>query len=85
MLNGQNPASTEPGAVHECGVSAHPWGCEGVPRLLLDRVGMFTSPVLLPGWLLGTLTVAGVVAAVERALTWRHHRVVDAETLWTSL
>ncbi|WFG45157.1 hypothetical protein [Pseudonocardia alni] len=46
---------------------------------------MFTSPVLLPGWLLGTLTVAGVVAAVERALTWRHHRVVDAETLWTSL
>lgn len=50
-----------------------------------DRVGMFTSPVLLSGWLLGTLTVAGVVAAVERALTWRHHRVVDAETLWTSL
>ena len=26
-----------------------------------------------------------LLAAVERALTWRHHRVVDAETLWTSL
>ena len=35
-----------------------------------DRVGTFTSPVLLPGWLLGTLTVAGVVAAVERAVTF---------------
>ncbi|WP_224386892.1 hypothetical protein [Pseudonocardia sp. ICBG1293] len=49
------------------------------------RFGTFTSPVLLPGWLLATLTVAGVVAAMERAITWRHHRVVDAETIWTSL
>ncbi|WP_226367821.1 hypothetical protein [Pseudonocardia sp. ICBG162] len=50
-----------------------------------DRFGTFTSPVILPGWLLGTLTVAGVVAAMERAVTWRHNRIVDAETIWTSL
>jgi hypothetical protein len=50
-----------------------------------ERFGTFTSPVDLPGWLGWTLTAAGVVAAVERAVTWRHNRVVDAETIWTSL
>lgn len=50
-----------------------------------DRFGTFTSPVHLPGWLSWTLTAAGVVAAVERAVTWRHNRVVDAENIWTSL
>ncbi|WP_226366424.1 hypothetical protein [Pseudonocardia sp. ICBG162] len=49
------------------------------------RFGTFTSPVTLPGWLNTGLLVAGVVAAAERALTWRRHRVVDAETIWTAL
>lgn len=68
-------------------VLAVPAGIEMVTSIpqVAERFGTFTSPVVLPGWLLGTLTVAGVVAAVERAVTWRYNRIVDAETIWTSL
>lgn len=33
---------------------------------------------------LPTLLLAGAVAAIERALTLRRNRVLDAETLWTN-
>lgn len=45
------------------------------------RVGTFTSPWDLPAWASTTLTVAGVVAAVERALTLRNHWLIDLDTL----
>lgn len=54
-----------------------------------DRIaevfGTFTSPVVLPTWLSIGLVFAGVLAAVDRALMLRRHRIVDAETLWTNL
>ncbi|MEV1291984.1 hypothetical protein [Pseudonocardia sp. NPDC049635] len=54
------------------------------PRVA-ELVGTFTSPVSLPGWLNTALLVAGALAAVERVLTLRRNRVLDAETMWTSL
>lgn len=39
--------------------------------------GVFISPVTLPGWANVTLTVAAVGAALERALTLRHHWLLD--------
>lgn len=53
--------------------------------LVADRVGTFTSPIRLPAWANTALLVAGVVAATERALTLRHHWLIDADTTWTSL
>ena len=50
--------------------------------LVADHVGTFTSPIVLPAWANTTLLVAGVLAAVERALTLRSHWLVDAETWW---
>ena len=50
-----------------------------------ERVGAFTSPIQLPAWLNVTVTVAGVLAAVERALTLRNHWLIDADTTWASL
>jgi len=47
-----------------------------------ERVGVFTSPVSLPPWLNTTLTVAGVLASLERALTLRNHWLLDVDTLW---
>jgi hypothetical protein len=49
-----------------------------------ERFGTFVSPVALPWWLSWSLIAAGVAAATERAITWRHNRIIDAETLWTS-
>ncbi|MEE1650768.1 hypothetical protein V1260_08170 [Brachybacterium sp. J144] len=49
-----------------------------------DRIGTFTSPISLPGWLNISLLIAGVLAATERALTLRNHWLIDAETTWTS-
>ncbi|OZM84120.1 hypothetical protein [Pseudonocardia sp. MH-G8] len=67
-------------------VLAVPEGLElltSIPQVA-GRFGTFTSPVDLPGWLSMTLMAAGIAAAVERAVTWRHNRIVDAETTWTS-
>lgn len=50
--------------------------------VVADHVGTFTSPITLPGWASATLFVAGVIAALERALTLRSHWLVDAETWW---
>lgn len=49
-----------------------------------ELIGSFTSPIQLPAWLNTTITLAGVTAAVERALMLRRHPVVDAETIWTA-
>lgn len=48
-----------------------------------ERVGTFTSPIQLPGWLNVSLLVAGALAATERALTLRNHWLIDADTTWT--
>lgn len=50
--------------------------------LVADRVGTFTSPIVLPGWANTTLFIAGILASLERALTLRSHWLVDAETWW---
>ena len=49
-----------------------------------ENVGTFTSPLQLPGWLATTVTIAGVVAALERALTLRNHWLIDLDTFWFS-
>lgn len=63
----------------------------GVPQLaeyvtradaVSELVGTFTSPVTLPAWANTGLLVAGVLAGIERALTMRHHWLVDLETTW---
>lgn len=45
-----------------------------------DRFPSFVSPVGLPAWANTTLTIAAALAGIERALTFRHHRLLDAET-----
>ena len=42
-----------------------------------DRVGTYTSPISLPGWLNATLLIAGTAASLERALTLRSHWLID--------
>lgn len=51
--------------------------------VVAERVGTFTSPIQLPAWANTTLIIAGVLAATERALTLRHHWLIDADTTWT--
>lgn len=41
------------------------------------RVGTFTSPVRLPGWLNGAVAVASLLASTERALRLRYSRLLD--------
>ena len=53
--------------------------------LVAERVGTFTSPIQLPAWLNTTLFIAGLLAAMERALTLRNHWLIDADTTWASL
>ncbi|MGJ9413681.1 hypothetical protein ACHAAC_13330 [Aeromicrobium sp. CF4.19] len=45
-----------------------------------DRFQPFRSPVSLPAWTNSVLTVTAGLAGIERALTFRHHRVLDVET-----
>lgn len=68
-------------------VLAVPAGLELLTGLdgVAERFGTFTNPIDLPTWLDRTTLVAGVLAAVERALTWKRHKVLDAETIWTSV
>lgn len=47
-----------------------------------ENIGTYESPISLPNWLNGTLFVAGIVAALERALTLRNHWLIDMETTW---
>ncbi|WP_051109556.1 hypothetical protein [Promicromonospora sukumoe] len=48
--------------------------------LWADRFPSFVSPVDLPARANAVLTVAAALAGVERALTFRHHRLLDVET-----
>ena len=48
--------------------------------LWADRFTPFVSPVNLPPWANTALTLAAGLAGIERALTFRHHRLLDAET-----
>ena len=56
----------------------------GVPAIA-ERFGTFVSPIGLPVWINTALLVAGICAAMERALTVRHNKIIDLETIWTSL
>ncbi len=47
-----------------------------------EVVGTVDSPVVLPAWVNSALVVAGVLAAVERALNLRNHWLLDADTGW---
>lgn len=47
-----------------------------------DILPVFDSPISLPAWANIALTVAGVLAGTERALTFRHNRLLDAEVGW---
>ncbi|MFT0846956.1 hypothetical protein VR010_04285 [Actinomycetaceae bacterium L2_0104] len=53
-------------------------------EFVAERVGSFTSPIKLPDWVNTTLLVAGIVAALERALTLRNHWLIDMDTTWWS-
>lgn len=48
--------------------------------LWADRFRSFDSPVSLPAWANTVLALAACLAGVERALTFRHHRLLDVET-----
>ena len=48
--------------------------------LWADRFSPFVSPIDLPAWANTVLTVTAGLAGIERALTFRHHRLLDAET-----
>jgi hypothetical protein len=48
--------------------------------LWADRFTPFASPVDLPTWANTALTITAGLAGTERALTFRHHRLLDAET-----
>lgn len=50
--------------------------------IIADNLGTFTSPIDLPAWLNTTLLVASIVASIERALTLRHHWLVDNDAGW---
>ncbi|MFV0633900.1 hypothetical protein [Demequina sp.] len=49
-------------------------------ELVAPHVDPFVSPVDLPGWATTTLFFAGLVAAIERAITLRNHWLIDADT-----
>lgn len=68
-------------------VVALPLGLEMITRieLVAEHVGTFVSPISLPGWASTTLLVAGILAAIERALTLRNHWLVDLDTTGTVL
>ncbi|MBE1489244.1 hypothetical protein [Plantactinospora soyae] len=48
--------------------------------LWADRFTPFISPINLPARANTALTIAAALAGIERALTFRHHRLLDAET-----
>lgn len=48
--------------------------------LWAERFTPFVSPIDLPGWANTALTLTAGLAGIERALTLRHHRLLDAET-----
>lgn len=49
----------------------------GLPRFGFD----FTSPISLPVWLNTTLSIAGILAAIDRALQLKNHWLLDSDFL----
>ncbi|WP_040283715.1 hypothetical protein [Tessaracoccus massiliensis] len=49
---------------------------------IAERFGTFTSPIALSAEINTALTVAGVAASIERALTLRYHWLIDADPWW---
>jgi hypothetical protein len=47
-----------------------------------ENLGSFESPWVLPDWLNTMLMIAGILAALERALMLRNHWLIDMETNW---
>ncbi|MFS0724987.1 hypothetical protein [Paenibacillus sp. 1P07SE] len=47
-----------------------------------DNIGSFELPFVMPDWVNVTLTTAGVLAAVERALMLKNHWLVDMDSNW---
>lgn len=45
-----------------------------------ERFSPFVSPIHLPAWANTALTITAGLAGIERALTFRHHRLLDSET-----
>lgn len=50
--------------------------------IIEERWGSFESPITLPAWLNTTVFIAGIIAAIERALTLKNHWLIDMETSW---
>jgi len=50
--------------------------------IVTDQLGSFESPLVLPDWLNITLLIAGILAALERALMLRNHWLIDVKTNW---
>ncbi|TGO06373.1 hypothetical protein [Serinibacter arcticus] len=44
---------------------------------IAERIGVFTSPIHLPGWLNVSVLVATILASTERALRLRYHWLLD--------
>ncbi len=65
---------------------AVPFALESATRIpkIAERFGTFVSPIQLPAWITTALLVAGILAAVERALTLRRNKILDVETVWTA-
>lgn len=51
--------------------------------IISERFGTFASPFQLPTWANIALMAAGILAAMERVLTLRRNKILDAETIWT--
>ncbi|OZF53621.1 hypothetical protein CH293_10140 [Rhodococcus sp. 14-2470-1b] len=68
-------------------ILAVPFALEIVTEIpvVAERFGTFVSPIQLPVWANTPLLLAGIVAAMERALTLRHNKILDMETIWTSM
>lgn len=67
-------------------VTGIPQGIQMISEIppIADRVGTFTSPFQFPEWLNVTLLVAGILAAIERALMLKNHWLIDLDTTWSA-
>ncbi|MBB5640538.1 hypothetical protein [Cryobacterium roopkundense] len=52
-------------------------------QAISERIGSFTSPMLLPAGANSTLIVATALASLERALTLRQHWLIDPDSTWS--
>jgi hypothetical protein len=50
--------------------------------IVQEYLGTFEAPFILPACLNSFLVTAGILAAIERALSLRNHWLIDMETSW---